>query len=63
VSDEAFAAAFATLAERLRDNYPFFHPRYAGQMLKPPHPAAVVGYLTARRWNGSPDPVTRTGKR
>ena len=29
------------------DNYPFFHPRYAGQMLKPPHPAAVVGYLAA----------------
>jgi glutamate/tyrosine decarboxylase-like PLP-dependent enzyme len=35
------------LHERLRDNYPFFHPRYAGQMLKPPHPAAVVGYLSA----------------
>src|SRR5262245_14236802 len=33
--------------DRLRDNYPFFHPRYAGQMLKPPHPAAVVGYLSA----------------
>ena len=33
--------------ERLQDNYPFFHPRYAGQMLKPPHPAAVVGYLAA----------------
>ncbi|MFE0022251.1 pyridoxal phosphate-dependent decarboxylase family protein [Amycolatopsis sp. NPDC059021] len=35
------------LAERLEDNYPFFHPRYAGQMLKPPHPAAVAGYLAA----------------
>lgn len=34
-------------AERLTGNYPFFHPRYAGQMLKPPHPAAVVGYLAA----------------
>jgi glutamate/tyrosine decarboxylase-like PLP-dependent enzyme len=32
---------------RLRGNYPFFHPRYAGQMLKPPHPAAIVGYLAA----------------
>jgi glutamate/tyrosine decarboxylase-like PLP-dependent enzyme len=30
----------------LRDNYPFFHPRYVGQMLKPPHPAAVIGYVT-----------------
>src|SRR6266536_2120963 len=46
VSDEEFAEAFAALTERLHDNYPFFHPRYAGQMLKPPHPAAVVGYVT-----------------
>jgi glutamate/tyrosine decarboxylase-like PLP-dependent enzyme len=47
VSDEAFAAVFETFTRRLEDNYPFFHPAYAGQMLKPPHPAAVVGYLTA----------------
>ncbi|MET7619165.1 aminotransferase class V-fold PLP-dependent enzyme [Streptomyces sp. NPDC005408] len=47
VDDARFAAAFETFSERLKDNYPFFHPRYAGQMLKPPHPAAVVGYLTA----------------
>jgi glutamate/tyrosine decarboxylase-like PLP-dependent enzyme len=47
VSDEQFAGAFAALTQRLGDNYPFFHPSYAGQMLKPPHPAAVVGYLTA----------------
>ena len=47
VSDERFAAAFTELARRLTDNYPFFHPAYAGQMLKPPHPAAVVGYLAA----------------
>ena len=46
VSDEQFASAFSLLTERLRENYPFFHPSYAGQMLKPPHPAAVVGYLT-----------------
>jgi len=45
VSDERFAAAFGELTGRLRDNYPFFHPSYAGQMLKPPHPAAVAGYL------------------
>ena len=42
-----FGSALAELQDRLRDNYPFFHPRYAGQMLKPPHPAAVVGYLSA----------------
>ena len=47
VSDEQFGAAFAELTGRLADNYPFFHPRYAGQMLKPPHPAAVAGYLAA----------------
>jgi glutamate/tyrosine decarboxylase-like PLP-dependent enzyme len=47
VTDEEFGAAFAEFAARLTDNYPFFHPRYAGQMLKPPHPAAVVGYLAA----------------
>ena len=27
-------------ATRLQDNYPYFHPLYAGQMLKPPHPVA-----------------------
>ncbi len=47
VSDEQFGAAFGELTRRLTDNYPFFHPSYAGQMLKPPHPAAVVGYLAA----------------
>jgi glutamate/tyrosine decarboxylase-like PLP-dependent enzyme len=47
VSDERFETAFAELASRLTDNYPFFHPAYAGQMLKPPHPAAVAGYLAA----------------
>jgi glutamate/tyrosine decarboxylase-like PLP-dependent enzyme len=46
ISDEQFAAAFGEFTERLRENYPFFHPSYAGQMLKPPHPAAVVAYLT-----------------
>jgi glutamate/tyrosine decarboxylase-like PLP-dependent enzyme len=47
ISDERFGVAFAEFTERLADNYPFFHPRYAGQMLKPPHPAAVAGYLAA----------------
>ena len=47
VSDERFAGAFAELTGRLHGNYPFFHPSYAGQMLKPAHPAAVAGYLAA----------------
>src|SRR6266404_2459257 len=34
-------------AERLRDNYPYFHPLYAGQMLKPPHPVARLAYALA----------------
>ncbi len=40
-ADEAgMAAVLAEVASRLQDNYPFFHPLYAGQMLKPPHPIA-----------------------
>jgi len=37
----------ARLAERLTDNYPYFHPLYAGQMLKPPHPVARLAYSLA----------------
>src|SRR5437870_5233394 len=32
---------------RLHDNYPYFHPLYAGQMLKPPHPIARLAYALA----------------
>src|SRR6185437_15242658 len=44
---EQLERATGALHERLRENYPFFHPRYVGQMLKPPHPAAVIGYVSA----------------
>jgi glutamate/tyrosine decarboxylase-like PLP-dependent enzyme len=37
--------------ERLEGNYPFHHPRYAGQMLKPPHPVALAAYTAAQRIN------------
>ena len=47
VDDDWFREVLGAYVERLRGNYPFFHPRYAGQMLKPPHPAAVVGYAAA----------------
>ncbi len=47
VSDERFKAAFDVFAERMAGNYPYFHPSYVGQMLKPPHLAAVAGYLAA----------------
>src|SRR5262249_57115619 len=47
VSDERFADAFGELTAGRRTTSPFFPPCYAGQMLKPPHPAAVAGYLAA----------------
>jgi len=34
-------------ATRLQNNYPYFHPLYAGQMLKPPHPVARLAYALA----------------
>jgi tyrosine decarboxylase / aspartate 1-decarboxylase len=38
----------AEVAGRLHDNYPYFHPLYAGQMLKPPHPVARTAYALAQ---------------
>ena len=35
------------VAERMQDNYPYHHPMYAGQMLKPPHPVARLAYMLA----------------
>ena len=51
VDERAAAEAIDALVERLHDNYPFFHPDYAGQMLKPPHPVALAAYLAAARIN------------
>ncbi|MDX1640881.1 MAG: aminotransferase class V-fold PLP-dependent enzyme, partial [Balneolaceae bacterium] len=39
------------LASRLEGNYPFHHPSYAGQMLKPPHPIAWLSYALAMTIN------------
>jgi glutamate/tyrosine decarboxylase-like PLP-dependent enzyme len=41
------SAVMAEVAEKLCDNYPYFHPLYAGQMLKPPHPVARAAYALA----------------
>src|SRR5213080_670387 len=41
------AEVLGATAERLQDNYPYFHPLYAGQMLKPPHPVARLAYALA----------------
>jgi len=38
--DARARAVLREAAERLQDNFPYFHPLYAGQMLKPPHPLA-----------------------
>ena len=32
------------VARRMQDNYPYYHPLYAGQMLKPPHAVARIAY-------------------
>jgi tyrosine decarboxylase/aspartate 1-decarboxylase len=41
-------AVLLEVADRLQDNYPYFHPLYAGQMLKPPHPVARVAYALSQ---------------
>ncbi|MFM8926968.1 MAG: pyridoxal phosphate-dependent decarboxylase family protein [Rhodoluna sp.] len=33
------------LTDRLENNFPYFHPSYAAQMLKTPHPVAIAAYL------------------
>ena len=40
-----FEKTIRETAMRLKDNYPYFHPLYAGQMLKPPHPIARIAYM------------------
>ena len=45
--NERLAETLNATAERLQDNYPYFHPLYAGQMLKPPHPVAMLAYALA----------------
>jgi glutamate/tyrosine decarboxylase-like PLP-dependent enzyme len=47
VDSERWAAAWDEFERRMGGNFPFFHPRYAGQMLKPPHPAAAAAYVAA----------------
>ena len=49
------------VAHRLGDNFPYFHPLYAGQMLKPPHPIARAAYALAMSIN--PNNHARDGGR
>src|SRR6266852_5251979 len=48
LADEAeLTRVLEATVERLQDNFPYFHPLYAGQMLKPPHPVARLAYALA----------------
>jgi glutamate/tyrosine decarboxylase-like PLP-dependent enzyme len=55
------AAVLEETARRLGNNYPYFHPLYAGQMLKPPHPVARAAYALAMSIN--PNNHARDGGR
>jgi tyrosine decarboxylase/aspartate 1-decarboxylase len=44
---ERLRSVLKETAQRLRDNFPYPHPLYAGQMLKPPHPMARLAYMLA----------------
>ncbi|WP_348267855.1 aminotransferase class I/II-fold pyridoxal phosphate-dependent enzyme [Edaphobacter sp. DSM 109919] len=49
--DEAAVTILNEVAVKLHDNYPYAHPLYAGQMLKPPHPIARAAYTLAMSVN------------
>ncbi len=44
VDSTAIATVLEETAQRLQNNFPYPHPLYAGQMLKPPHPVARLAY-------------------
>ena len=48
---EAASTILQQVSTRLHDNYPYAHPLYAGQMLKPPHPIARAAYALAMSVN------------
>lgn len=61
VDSDSIARVLELTARRLGDNYPYFHPLYAGQMLKPPHPVAHAAYALAMTLN--PNNHARDGGR
>jgi glutamate/tyrosine decarboxylase-like PLP-dependent enzyme len=61
LNSDAITQVLAATAHRLADNYPYFHPLYAGQMLKPPHPVARAAYALAMTLN--PNNHARDGGR
>jgi tyrosine decarboxylase/aspartate 1-decarboxylase len=61
VDTVAMEQVLETTAKRLGDNYPYFHPLYAGQMIKSPHPVARAAYALAMAVN--PNNHARDGGR
>jgi glutamate/tyrosine decarboxylase-like PLP-dependent enzyme len=61
VDTAAIAPVLEAVAHRLADNYPYFHPLYAGQMMRPPHPVARAAYALAMSIN--PNNHARDGGR
>ena len=51
VDVEALRDVLIKTAERMQDNYPYGHPLFFGQMLKPPHPVAWLAYALAMTVN------------
>ncbi|MEX0609747.1 MAG: pyridoxal-dependent decarboxylase [Balneolaceae bacterium] len=51
VSDQKAEQIFTRLSQRLKCNFPFGNPVYAGQMLKPPHPLTWAAYAMAMSIN------------
>src|ERR1019366_4689987 len=58
---EAMERVLELTAHRLGDNYPYFHPLYAGQMLNPPLPLGRAAYALAMSIN--PNNHARDGGR
>ena len=47
IDTTAIEGVLQDVAKRMQENYPYHHPRYAGQMLKPPHAVARIAYMLA----------------
>ena len=61
VDRDAVSRILEETAHRMGDNYPYFHPLYAGQMLKPPHAVARAAYALSMAIN--PNNHARDGGR
>lgn len=51
LDSEGIRRVIDEVAIRMQDNYPYHHPHYAGQMMKPPHPVARIAYMMALSLN------------